>query len=312
MRYRASCTLLAALVLTAGCDSPVEFEDWWLDSPEVNDPSLNDPSYRLSTRPGLTEADLDRPVIIAAHGFTASTYEWQEFGAYAESESEVLVSLVLLGAHGRSVDDFKLSTWQQWGSPILEEYEVLVSQGYTSISLAGSSTGAALILEQLASGHYQGPSSPRHFFFIDPLVVAGDKNLSLIPLLKYLVGNVVNAGTEEEAPHWYTNRPTAALAELNELIGRVRSQLSRGVRLPPGSHAKVFKTTGDETADPVSALLIYKGVRNATGGKIDVEMVDSRLHVFTRLNGRNPATITAADRERQQQAFREMVQRASQ
>jgi carboxylesterase len=175
---------LAMTVLLAGCgESPMEYEDWWMDSPSVFDPSLNDPHYRLSTRPGLTTADRSRPVIIAVHGFTASTYEWQEFRSYAESGSPVLVSLVLLGGHGRTLDDFRGSTWRDWGRPILEEYEALVAQGYTNISLAGSSTGGALILEQLAGGLFRGPAAPRHFFFIDPIVVPTDKNLSLIPLL---------------------------------------------------------------------------------------------------------------------------------
>lgn len=309
-----ACSMWLALAILAsvwGCDSPVTYEDWWLDSPEVHDPSLNDPTYLLSTRPGMTEADRSRPVIIAVHGFTASTFEWQEFRTYAESGSDVLVSLVLLGAHGRSLDEFRVSTWEQWGQPILEEYEALVAQGYTNINLVGASTGAALMLDHLANDRYSGINSPRHFFFIDPIVVPSDKTLSLIPLLRHLVTNVVQEGTVEETPHWYTNRPTAALAQLNELINRVRSQLARGVTLPPGTRAKVYKTTLDETADPVSALLIYKGLTEAGGGKIDVEMLESNLHVFTRLQGRNPALVTQADRQRQVDAFEEMIQQVS-
>jgi carboxylesterase len=304
--------MVALLILATACgETPYEYEDWWLDSPAVLDPSLNDPDYLLSTRVGLTPADRDRPVIIAAHGFTASTYEWQEFRVYAEHSSPVLVSLVLLGAHGRSVAEFEASTWRQWGQPILDEYRSLVAQGYTNISLAGASTSGALILEQLAGRQYHGSVTPQHFFFIDPIVVPGDKKLSLIPLLRYLVHHVVTTGTAEEAPHWYTNRPTAALAQLNELVTRVRSQLTRGVRLPAGSQAKVYKTAKDETADPVSALLIHKGLRTSDGKPIEVQMLDSRLHVFTRLNGRNPESISAADRQRQQQAFEDMIGRAS-
>jgi carboxylesterase len=309
MRRAALAAALLALVLPA-CDSPIEYEPGWLDGPEVSDPSLNTPGYSLSTRPGMTAADRARPVIIAAHGYTASTYEWQEFREYAESTSPVLVSLVLLGGHGRTVaDDFAPSTWRQWGQPILDEYAALVAQGYTNISIAGSSTGGALVLEQVASGRYRDTVRPRHLFFIDPIVVPTDKMLTLIPLLRHFVGTITTEGTEEERRHWYSNRPTATLAELYALTGRVRSQLAGGVRLPQGTAATVYKTSRDPTADPVGALLIYRGLRTAEGGLADVRMLDSPLHVFTRLQGRAPGSVTEADRRLQRQAFDEMIGR---
>jgi len=308
---RASAVMLAALLLLWGCDSPITVEDGWLDGPEVNDPSLTDPSYRVSTRPGLTLADRTRPVVIAVHGFTASTFEWQEFRDHAETTSPVLVSLVLLGGHGRSLDEFRASSWSDWGQPIMLEYRALVAQGYTNVSLAASSTAGALTLEQLASGRFDDVPAPRHIFLVDPIVVATDKSLSLIPLLKYLVSNVVSKGTAEEARHWYTNRPAEALAQLNTLIGRVRSQLARGIVLPKETRVKVYKTANDPTADPVSALLIYKGLRTADGRRVEVQMLPSRLHVFTRLLARNPAAVSEADRRRQMDTFQEMIQKVS-
>jgi len=295
----------------AGCDTPMEYEDGWLDSPSVEDPALNDRGYLLSTRPGLTPDDLSRPVVIAVHGFTASTFEWREFREYAESTSPVLVSLVLLGGHGRSVEQFRESTWRDWGQPILDEFEALRVQGYTNITLAGSSTGAALILEQLSRDRYTVTGAPRHFLFIDPIVVSTDKMLTLIPLLKHLVSHTTSDATEEERPHFYSIRPAAALAQLNDLIGRLRNRLEGGIRLPTMANAKVYKTARDATADPVSALLIYRGLERADGGAIDVEMLDSDLHVFTRLSGRNPAMVTSADRELQARVFREIVARIS-
>jgi carboxylesterase len=306
---RAITILLAAATLLTACASPVEYEDWWLDSPAVNDPSLDDPSFRVSTRPGLGAADRGRPVIIAVHGFTASTFEWSEFREYAEA-GPTLVSLVLLGGHGRTIEEFRGSAWREWGEPILDEYRALVAQGYTNISIAASSTGGALVLEQIASGRFANLPAPRNLFLVDPIVVPGDKNLTLIPLLRHLVTNVTTDGTEEERRYWYTNRPAAALAELYDLVGRVRSQLAQGVTLPTGTRAKVYKTSGDETADPVSALLIYRGLRTSTGERVDVQMLDSDLHVFTRLRARNPALVTDADRARQLEAFQEMVHRA--
>jgi len=308
---RITLALLISALVTTGCDSPMEYEDDWMDSPAVLDPSLNDPDYLLSTRPGMTAADRSRPVVITAHGFTASTYEWGEFRSYAEGNSEVLVSLVLLGGHGRDLEAFERSDWFQWGRPILDEYRALVTLGYRNISIAGASTSGALVLDQIAAGEYGVESpSPRNFFFIDPIVVAGDKMITLIPLLRHLVSHTTSQGTEEEVKHWYSNRPTSAIAELHQLTTRVRSQLNRGIHLPASSSAMVFKTSGDEVADPISALLIYRGLRSSRGERIEVQMIDSRLHVLTRLRGRNPAKVSEADRQRQLEVFREMIRRA--
>lgn len=304
--------LLVGCSAITGCSTPFEFEDDWLESPSMTDPSLTDPDFRISTRPGLTAADRSKPVIITAHGFTASTFEWEEFHEFTEQDGSVLVSRVLLGGHGRTMAEFKKSTWQEWGRPILDEYEALVSQGYTNISLAGASTGGALILEQISAGRFE-QQVPRHFFFIDPIVVPGDKNLTMISVVGPLLGNVPQENiTEDERSHWYTNRPQEALNELYKLCKRVRSELQDGFNLPSGSVAKVYKTAYDETADPVSALLIYKGMRRADGVHVDVEMIDSELHVFTRLKGRDPAAVEAVDREHQREAFEEMVSKVKQ
>lgn len=299
-------------VILIGCSTPVEYEDDWLDSPLVNDPSLEDQTFRVSTRPGLTAADRSKPVIITAHGFTASTYEWEEFAGFAEASGEFLVSRVLLGGHGRTIGDFEKSSWREWGQPIIDEYNALVEQGYTDISLAGASTGGALILQQIAAGRFDR-LPPRHFFFIDPIVVPGDKNLTFISLVGPLLDNVPQDNiTEAERPYWYSNRPSEALDQLYKLCKRVRSDLQDGFRLPPTSTAKVYKTAHDQTADPVSALLIYKGMRGADGERIGVEMIDSDLHVFTRLQGRDPASVLASDRQHQRAAFAEMAKLVTQ
>jgi carboxylesterase len=311
MRNLSRAALLSALLLAA-CDTPLEFEPHWLDGPEVFDPSLNSPGYRLSTRPGMTPADLDRPVIIAVHGFTASTFEWQEFREHAENGSDVLVSLVLLGGHGRTGEEFAASTWKEWGAPMVAEYEALVAQGYTRISVATASTAGALVLEQIAAGEYRGAVRPRHFFLVDPIVVPTDKKLTLIPLLRHLISGVQVDGTEEERAHWYSNRPAAALAELYDLITRVRGRLAGGIRLPEGAQATVYKTSRDPTADPVSALLIYRGLRTSVGERVEVQMFDSPLHVFTRLAARPAGAVAPGDVQRQLQVFEEMIARASQ
>jgi carboxylesterase len=91
------------------------------------------------------------------------------------------------------------------------------------------------------------------------------------------------------------------------VVNIVRNDLQRGFRLPPGAQLKVYKSEQDPTADPVSAVLIHRGVRTSDGRAVDVSMVPSRLHVFTRLDLRE--NVTTQDRDHQRQAFEDMAAR---
>lgn len=303
--------LLAWVLSLTACSTPVEYEDTWLDSPLTQDPALTDPRARVSTRPGLTQADLARPVIITVHGYTASSFEWGEFAEFAESRSDVLVSRIVLGGHGRNIDAFRASTWQEWGGPILDEYRALVTQGYRNISLAGSSTGGALLVEHAASGAFEGPVRPNMLFFIDAIVIPGDKFLTLAQALSLVLDNVPSSPTPDEVPYWYTNRPTETLRELNALISRVRGRLEQGVRLPQDTRAAIFQSSRDRVADPVSALYLYRGLEQTNKNRVHVEMQETHLHVFTRLRGRDAAQVRSTDLQRQDRIFRELISRAN-
>lgn len=257
---------------------------------------------------------LDTPVIIAVHGFTASTYEWEEFQKYADTvttHKRALVSLVLLGGHGRDIDTFQSSTWRDWGRPILAEYDSLVAKHYTNISFAASSTGATLLLKSIADGAFESRPAPHRIYLIDPIVIPTSKVLSLASLVGPILGNSPNPGDSIENRHWYVNRPEEDLRQLYDLVNRVKNNLEDVFRLPASTYAKEFKSTHDNSADPVSALLIYNGMRTYSGGRIDAEMVASRLHVFTRLQGRN-SPPSQADIDLQQRVFGEMTDGAGQ
>lgn len=299
-----------------------EITDSMLDGNFVIDTALIDSGYFLISDSIKRETAVNQaamklmPVIVCAHGFTATTYEWQEFRNYADSmnivpgtppDSQFLVSQVLLGGHGRSYDDFKASTWENWRAPIFDEYKKLADAGFTNISLAGSSTGGALILNLLAKGAFKGLPAPKNIFMIDAIVIPGAKILTLINIAGPILGNDISKGTELEQAHWYTNRPAEALSQLMEVIVEVRKQLENTITLAPGSRMKVWKAKQDGSADPVSALLMWKGMRNSDGSRVEVEMVDTKKHVFTRLLGRdNP---TPADIALQMKTFAEMRQR---
>lgn len=295
-------------VLTACSQMPEINNATMLDGDSIFDPSLYNPAqYLVSqaiTNPTTTQKNT--PVVIAAHGYSATTYEWDEFRAYADSTGDLLVSQVLLGGHGRTYAEFKASTWEDWQVPILAEYNALKAKGYTDISFVGSSTGCPLVLDLLKKGSV----SFRHIFMVDPIVVSSDKMLTIIGLAGPMLGYLETTSTPEEESHWYHFRPQETLQQLMKLIDKTRKDLQTGIKLAPGTDLKVYKSLSDPSADPVSAVLIYKGVRNSDGSRVDVQMMDSKLHVMTRLKGREGVTPT--DRATQQTIFEDMHARLTQ
>ncbi|MCE1156953.1 MAG: hypothetical protein LWW91_12645, partial [Bacteroidales bacterium] len=101
--------------------------------------------------------------------------------------------------------------------------------------------------------------------------------------------------------------PQESLRQLMALIDLTRRNLEKGITLTPGTRLKIYKSEVDRTADPVSAVMLHKGLRTATGNRVDVEMIPSDLHVFTRLRGRD--RISSGDSARQLAVFREMKER---
>lgn len=302
--------LAACQINSVECDQ--ECIDFWLDGATIND-SCSLPgnktclvSRRIENPDSATRV---KPVFIAVHGYTASTFEWEEFREFAEdSLKTVNVSRVLLGAHGLDIDVFRSSGWEEWGKPILEEYDSLVAKGYENINFACASTGCALLMTYIKSGRFR-ETEPKWIFMIDPIVVPSAKLLSLANIVGPILGNSPNPGSDSENVHWYVNRPQETLRELYSLINRVKNELETGFKLPRGTRAKVYKSKQDGQADPVGLLLIYKGLRKADGSHIEVNMEDSHLHVMTRLRFRDPPA-SAADTARQASIFNEMTVRA--
>ena len=291
-------------------------DEKWLDSGLSPDSCANDSnkSCLVSRRvPALSDSEkAGIQVVLAVHGFTASTYEWEEYRNFAEDTAnghgKVRVSLILLGGHGRNLDAFETSTWRGWGAPILAEYDSLAKQGYKNISFACASAGCALLMQYISDGVFADRQAPKQFFLIDPFVVPAAKILTLVDLVGPILGNAPDKGDSIEVHHWYTNRPQETLQQLYALANVVKNRLEDGFRLPKGTRSKVFKSKEDKFADPVGALLIYKGMRHSDGSHIDAEMVDSHLHVFTRLQGRE-GDPSQAKKDLQTRVFKEMTDR---
>lgn len=308
MKNRIIYIILVLVSLLTSCSSTPEIDDnSMLDGNIISDPSLAHPEKYLvsSYISSPTELQKDTPVIIAAHGYTATTFEWHELRTYANAKKTFYVSQVLLGGHGKSYEVFKNSTWQDWQSSIIDEYRKLDSLGFKKIYLTGSSTGAPLIINLVKTGFFsQFSKQPKGIFLIDPIVISSNKTLTMVGLLGPVLGFLTTELDSGEKGHWYVYRPQESLKQLMTLINTTRLDLQKGITLPTGTYMKVYKSRTDDVADPISALLIYKGIKTSNGAFIDTEMMDSKLHVFTRLEGR--PDVTTAERELQQKVFAEM------
>ena len=275
-----------------------------LDGTTINDSSLTHPEkFLLSVaNPSPTIQDKSTPVFIAVHGFTATTFEWLEFKNFVKNNGNALISVVLLGGHGRDYSDFKKATWEDWQAPIITEYNALRALGYTNISLIGSSTGCPLLLEAI-SANKLNTDVLKKVFFIDPIIVPSTKILTLISAVGPALGYSESSMEKGENGFWYRFRPYQALEQLNTITQLMRKKLEDGITLPDNVSLTVYKTKKDDAADPISAALLYNGIKNKENLKVTI--INSELHVFTRLQGRD--TITANDIELQNKVFNEIL-----
>jgi carboxylesterase len=261
-------------------------------------------------KPNPSDQEKQIPVLIAAHGYSASTFEWDELRKYADSvKSGILISQVLLGGHGRTYEDFKNSTWRDWQASILLEYKKLVQAGYTNISFIGSSTGCPLILNLL----YENSLSqipPNQIILIDPIIIPSIKILSLAGIVGPMIGYTsVDFDSELERKHWYHYRPQETLQELLDIITVVRKELESGIALPALTDLSIYKSKYDEVADRISGVLIYNGIESNSMNSKEIDMVNSHIHVMTRLQGRN--NITDNDISIQKMLFNQIIEKTN-
>ena len=289
-------------------DQPI-IDDSYLDGELIFDASTyNQAEYLTSySNPNPTDSEKDKPVFIACHGYSATTFEWSEFKEWTGETDSYYISQVLLGGHGSNYEDFISSSWLDWQNSITEEYERLVTIGYTNINLLTSSTSCTLILELLSRDYFSNTIAPKNIYLVDPLVIPSDKTLPLIGLIGPMLGYVESANTAEEDNYWYHFRPQETLQELYTISKIARKALEEGIKLPVGCSLKVYKSIQDPTTDPVGAVLIYNGIRTFNNTHIDVEMVSSDLHVYTRLSFRE--SISEIDDENQLNSFTDFVER---
>lgn len=301
-------SICLSILLIVACSATPEITDEMLDGDVIFDPSLYSPEdYLVSAKyPAPTQEDLKKHVLIAAHGYSASTFEWDELMEWS-ADSSYRISSVLLDGHGRTYEDFRASKWEDWRAAIIREFELLEDLGYTKISLVGSSTSGALLVELMQSGYFNSHIKPKNIFLVDPIVAPTSKLQSVADLIGPMLVYLEVDQTAEEDKYWYHFRPHETISELNEVIQKVRKGLEKGITVPGGTYVKSFHSKGDPTASTTSTVLIYKGLEHPDGSKIEVQLMNSDIHVFTRLNLR--PSISPLELSNQLDAFTQMSKR---
>jgi carboxylesterase len=155
------------------------------------------------------------------------------------------------------------------------------------------------------SGYFDTHIKPKNMFLVDGIVVSSIKTQSIANLIGPMLVFVETEQTTTEDSVWYRFRPQETVRELNELMKEGRKELESGVTAPAGTRVRIFHSKNDPTASSTSAVLLYKGLMHSDGSNIDIQMIDSDIHVFTRLALRSG--VTSAQIANQQLAFAQMA-----
>lgn len=241
-----------------------------------------------------------QPVIIAVHGFGSSPFETQELKTYIEQHSTAHVSSIYLGEHS-NISAFQSSKWTDWLKPIIDEYNHLVNLGFEHIILCGCSTGATLILQGLHLKLFPSSGVIKDIILIDSLVKSRSPILTLMPFLApFIYAQQLNLNNQEQQ-HWLPFRPTTSLTELAYLIKNTQQILEKGIQFSSNITISLFQSSNDPVIDPSSMMLIFNGLTKKTACNISKHMIQSYLHVCSRLKGRD--TITKQDKDNQEFIF---------
>lgn len=244
-----------------------------------------------------------RPVIIAVHGFAASSFEWIEFKEWCTQHTAIQVSLIGLGGHDTPAN-LATSRWEDWVTPVIAEYNHLVELGYEHISLCGCSAGATVLLHAL-NNHTFRPDLPlKHLFLIDTLVETQSKLLYALPYL-YPFFSSQHHWPEKLSQHYsFTIRPKPALLELLKLIKATQVLLKQGLQFDIQGSTHIFQSARDPVVNPQSGRWIYNSLTqhsSSPGVSHRFHTLDSNLHIPTRLRKRR--RVTPADTTTQQAIF---------
>lgn len=203
--------------------------------------------------------------VLLAHGFTASPWEVRELAEYLNSKG-LTVYGVLLAGHGTSKEHMAATRWEDWYKSVEDGYLEL-SGSCDKIFVGGISTGGSLSIYLSTKHDTSGIIS------LASIIYPRNDKAGYASIVKYFKRFFKNRIEEDEKPFYYSERPTASIAELMQFTNILKKEIGKA-----SAPIVIMQYNNDSTADPKSSEYIYK---NIGSGKKELVWFDGSKHVLT-------------------------------
>ena len=209
------------------------------------------------------------------HGFTGAPTEMRPLGEFLASQGYSVLGPRLAG-HGTKIEDMNRMIWQDWSNSVLDGWYML--QPLTDqIFIIGLSMGGALALYHASFLPAAGVVSLSTPFQIEPSL-----KLTFLPILSRILPYADKGKSDWQNPeaveaHFsYSQYPTKAILQLNQLLGAMRKSLPN-VTMP----ALLIHALKDTGVIPENMNLIDKNLGTPRDKKNKIWLENSG-HVVTR------------------------------
>lgn len=214
---------------------------------------------------------------LLVHGLTGTPKEMRWMGDSLHDQGLTVLGIRLAG-HATCPADLARTRWQDWMASVEDGLNLLHSC-CDQVFIAGLSLGGVLTL--LAAAHLPVNGA---IAMSTPFSLPADWRLKLVRLLKYIQPRV-----EKGPPDWhnlaaasdhvdYPYYPTAAIAELRDILAEMRAALP-AIRVP----VLLVHSRNDRGVEPASMNRIYDALGSADKHLLWVE---NSGHVVTRESDR--------------------------
>lgn len=220
-------------------------------------------------------AQKQAPVLITAHGFSATPFESSYLLDYLlTAHPDWQGARVMLGAHGSDIAEFRRARWQDWQAPLEQELVALQRLGYAQQTVIATSTGCALLLELLSRRAFP---AIQKLVLIAPLVQPREKLVKWVSWARKAgVQAVANDFEPDWIRCWYRELPLHAVEQLNLLCSELQGILKRGLRLPADLEILIVQSRGDRVVHPHSAEILARSLEH---NQVELLWLASRWHL---------------------------------